>query len=92
MVRTTSVKRHRAVLPFGRDVLLFLRKGAEAVVSEERLPVGPDEAFDALAPPACVSEAAALEHQGPGAKTAADGQKEAEKCLQLDISVIKKHL
>lgn len=35
---------------------------------EERLPVIPDEALDALAPPASMSVAAALEHQGPVAR------------------------
>lgn len=52
-------------LPFGRDVLLLLGERSEAVVSEESLAVSPHEALDALAPPAGVSVAAALEHQRP---------------------------
>lgn len=35
---------------------------------EERPPVIPDEALDALTPPASMSVAAALEHQGPVAR------------------------
>lgn len=52
-------------LPFGRDVLLLLSERSEAVVSEESPAVTPDEALDALAPPAGVPVAAALEHQRP---------------------------
>lgn len=52
-------------LPFGGDVFLLLRERSEAVVSEESLPVAPHEALDALAPPARVPVAAALEHEGP---------------------------
>lgn len=51
--------------PFGGDVFLLLCKRSAAVISEERLPVTPHEALDALAPPARVSVAAALKHQGP---------------------------
>lgn len=68
-----------AVLPFGWDVLLLLCKRAEAVVSEEGLPVIPDEALDALAPPARVSVAAALEHQGPVAM--ATGKNREHNCV-----------
>lgn len=56
------------ISPFGWDVLLFLCKRAEAVHSEECLPVIPDEGLDALTPPASMSVAAALEHQGPVAR------------------------
>lgn len=52
-------------LPFGRDVLLLLGEGSEAVVSQEGPAVTADEALDALTPPAGVSVAAALEHQRP---------------------------
>lgn len=55
-------------LPFGRDVLLLLSEGSEAVVSQEGPAVTPDEALDALTPPAGVSVAAALEHQRPAGK------------------------
>lgn len=51
-------------LPFGRDVFLLLCKRSKAVIAQESLPMTPHEALDALAPPARVSVAAALEHQG----------------------------
>lgn len=52
-------------LPFGGDVLFLSGEGSEAVVGEEGRAVLLDEAFDGLTPPAGVSVAAALQHQGP---------------------------
>lgn len=49
--------------------------------SEERLPVIPDEALDALTPPASVSVAAALEHQGPVARTCTENRKSKREDL-----------
>lgn len=72
-------KQSSVQLPFGRDVFLFLGKRAKAVIPQERLPMIPHEVVDALTPPAGVSVAAALKHQGPAGAASTDANSDAVK-------------